>query len=338
MKSLIRFPTFFKPPANLTCIDLVLTNSNRSFQNSCTIETGLSDFHKMIVTVLKIYFQKREAKVINYRDYRNFSNEEFRQQVLKDILKATQNGDIVSYESFLSICQQALESRAPKKQKYVRSNHSPFINKTIMDRSRLRKKSLKTRSNEDKKAYNTQRNYCLTLVRKAKKDYYNNLDHENVTDNKTFWKSIKPFFSEKGSTHDKIALVEQDLILDKNDNVAEVLKKNFINVVSNLNVLKYHDKSVNIDHIDDLIARSIEQYKNHPSIVAIKSKTTNKYFKFHSISKAEIEKKILNLDPSKACQDSDIPTKVIKSNSDLFTDALCSKFNRSFETIVFHHK
>ena len=69
----------------------------------------------MIVTVLKIYFQKREAKVINYRDYRNFSNEEFRQQVLKDILKATQNGNIVSYESFLSICQQALVSRAPKK-------------------------------------------------------------------------------------------------------------------------------------------------------------------------------------------------------------------------------
>ena len=338
MKSLIRFPTFFKPPANLTCIDLVLTNSNRSFQNSCTIETGLSDFHKMIVTVLKIYFQKREAKVINYRDYRNFSNEEFRQQVLKDILKATQNGDIVSYESFLSICQQALESRAPKKQKYVRSNHSPFINKTIMDRSRLRKKSLKTRSNEDKKAYNTQRNYCLTLVRKAKKDYYNNLDHENVTDNKTFWKSIKPFFSEKGSTHNKITLVEQGLILDKNDNAAEVLNKFFINVVSNLNIPKYHDKSVNIDYIEDPIARSIEQYKNHPSIVAIKSKSTNKYFKFNSISKAEIEKEILNLDSSKACQDSDIPTKVIKSNSDLFTDALCSKFNRSFETIVFHHK
>ena len=51
---------------------------------------------------------------MNYRDYRNFSNEEFRQQVLKDISKATQNGDIVSYKS-LSICQQAPDSRAPKK-------------------------------------------------------------------------------------------------------------------------------------------------------------------------------------------------------------------------------
>ena len=66
-----------------------------------------------------------------------------------------------------------------------------------MDRSLLRNKVLKTRSNEDKKAYNTQRNYCLMLVWKAKKDYYNNLDHENITDNKNIWKSIKPFFLKK---------------------------------------------------------------------------------------------------------------------------------------------
>ena len=54
MKSLIRVPTCYKNPANATCIDLMLTNSNWSFQTSCKIETGLSHFHKMIVTVLKI--------------------------------------------------------------------------------------------------------------------------------------------------------------------------------------------------------------------------------------------------------------------------------------------
>ena len=43
----------------------------------------------------------------------------------------------------------------------------------------------------------------------------------------------------------------------------------------------------------------------------------------------------MSLDSSKACQDSDIPTKVIKSNSDIFTDALYSEFNRSLETSVF---
>ena len=43
----------------------------------------------------------------------------------------------------------------------------------------------------------------------------------------------------------------------------------------------------------------------------------------------------MNLDSSKACQDSDIPTKVVKSNSDIFRNALYSEFNRSLETTIF---
>ena len=72
---------------------------------------------------------------------------------------------------------------------------------------------------------------------------------------------------------------------------------------------KYHGKSVKIHYIEDTITRSIKQYKNHPSIVVIKYKSTNKYFKFNSVYKSEIEKEILNLDSLKACQDSDIQKK-----------------------------
>ena len=64
LKNLIKVPTCFKNPENPKCIDLMLTSSYRSFQNSCAIETGLSDFHKMIVTVMKAYFQKQKPKVI----------------------------------------------------------------------------------------------------------------------------------------------------------------------------------------------------------------------------------------------------------------------------------
>ena len=49
--------------------------------------------------------------------------------------------------------------------------------------------------------------------------------------------------------------------MDKNDNVTEVLNNSFTNAISNLNIPKYLDNSVNINHIDDVIARSIEQYK-----------------------------------------------------------------------------
>ena len=71
-KNLIKEPTCFKNPVNPTCIDLMLTNSYRSFQNSCAIETGLSDFHRMIVTVMKAY------RVVTYRDYKNFSENDYR--------------------------------------------------------------------------------------------------------------------------------------------------------------------------------------------------------------------------------------------------------------------
>ena len=78
-KNLIKVPTRFKNPERPTSIDVMLTNSYRSFQNSCAIETGLSDFHKMIVTILKTYFQKKEPKIIQYRDYKNFSEVEYRE-------------------------------------------------------------------------------------------------------------------------------------------------------------------------------------------------------------------------------------------------------------------
>ena len=55
-KSLIKKPTCFKNPDSPTCIDLILTNRQKSFQNSTIIETGLSDYHKLTVTVCVCVF------------------------------------------------------------------------------------------------------------------------------------------------------------------------------------------------------------------------------------------------------------------------------------------
>ena len=64
LKNLIKVPTCFKNPDNPKTIDLMLTNSVHSFQNSCALEIGLSDFHKMTVTVLKSYLEKKQPKII----------------------------------------------------------------------------------------------------------------------------------------------------------------------------------------------------------------------------------------------------------------------------------
>ena len=63
-------------------IDLVLTNLVCCFQKSCALEAGLSDFHKMTVTVLKSYLEKEQPKIIFYRDFGKLLNSHFRKQFL----------------------------------------------------------------------------------------------------------------------------------------------------------------------------------------------------------------------------------------------------------------
>ena len=65
LKSLIKEPTSYKNPNKPTCIDLILTNVPRMFQSTCVLETGLSDFHLMTVTVMKKTFKKMRPRVIN---------------------------------------------------------------------------------------------------------------------------------------------------------------------------------------------------------------------------------------------------------------------------------
>ena len=53
LKCIIKESTCYKNPDNRTCIDLILINYPRNFQESSTLETGLSNFHKMVLTVFK---------------------------------------------------------------------------------------------------------------------------------------------------------------------------------------------------------------------------------------------------------------------------------------------
>ena len=77
LRNLIKEPTCFKNPENPTSTDLILTNNPPSLKNTYVIETGLSDFHKMIVAVMKMHFPKMKPQVVSYRKYKDFHNETF---------------------------------------------------------------------------------------------------------------------------------------------------------------------------------------------------------------------------------------------------------------------
>ena len=76
-------------------------------------------------------------------------------------------------DDFLISCNKILDKYAPRKKRYVRGNHSPFMNKNlskaIMLRKKLRNIFLKNRAEENKDRYTKQRNLCVTLLPKSKR-------------------------------------------------------------------------------------------------------------------------------------------------------------------------
>ena len=171
LKNLIKGPTCYKNPDKPSCIDLILSNRSKSFHSSHIVETGISDFHKMTVSVMKIFFKKQKPNVIYYRDYKKFSNDQFRADFVDELMKG--NIKISRLDIFTGTALQILGKYAPMKQKTIRANESPFMNrsikKEIMNRSRLKNKFLKENSEENRLAYNKQRNLCTSLLRKEKK-------------------------------------------------------------------------------------------------------------------------------------------------------------------------
>ena len=147
-KNIMKEKTCFKNPENPTCIDLILTNRPRSFQNSTFIEKGLPDLQKMCVTVMKMYYCKRKPSVITNRQFKHFSNIVFMQALEKHLTKCKQFDNISSnlfketvniidlekhstkFEHFDNVPSSLfketvniiLEKHLPTKKKYVRAN------------------------------------------------------------------------------------------------------------------------------------------------------------------------------------------------------------------------
>ena len=61
LKHLIKNKTCFKNSAKPTYIDLIVTNGQKCFQDTVVSETAWSGFHKMNVTVMKIYYAKKKT-------------------------------------------------------------------------------------------------------------------------------------------------------------------------------------------------------------------------------------------------------------------------------------
>ena len=93
-------------------------------------ETGLSDFHKMSATVMKMYYTKQKPSIVHYRKFKNVFNDSF----IKDtelLLSKLCDQQNVPFKIIKESVNVTLDKHTPLKKRYVRDKQSPFMNKKL---------------------------------------------------------------------------------------------------------------------------------------------------------------------------------------------------------------
>ena len=162
--NLIKGPGCFKS-ANGSMMDLFLTTNKYLFQKKTNyFETGISDRHHLVATVLKTTYERFPPKLLTYRSYEHPLNDSLKNK-FKSEAYTIQSRHFGSLKSVFTV--------APFEKRIVRENIKPhltsLIRKETKARSRLKNKANKNGKKEDLKAYKKQQNLVLKLKRKTKK-------------------------------------------------------------------------------------------------------------------------------------------------------------------------
>ena len=118
-------------------------------------------------------------------------------------------------------------------------------------------------------------------------------------------------------------------VISEDKAVAEVFNKFFVNIIPNLKIPINHNNDTDLLVTNDQVANALNKFRDHPSIIMIKNKRkVYQGFSFGSVTYDDILKKTNNLATAKASQQSDVPTKILKQNSDYFAGYFCGNINQ----------
>ena len=125
LKNLISKYTCFKNIDNLSCIDLILTNHRKCFQESGTFETGLFDFHNLRYTVTKSYFLKQRPRIINNTNYAKLDNNMFR------VLTSFKTIPVEQFKELIDVTKNVLNKDDPKNKNTLETTKITFMIKSL---------------------------------------------------------------------------------------------------------------------------------------------------------------------------------------------------------------
>lgn len=122
LKNLIKLCTCYKNPENPTCINLMLTNVPVSFHITLELEADLIDFHFNTLAFMRKGCTNFQSRINSYRSYKNFSNENFRANLLHNLWKANLVKNVDGFRKLGDVGFEALNKYTPCRKKHAQSN------------------------------------------------------------------------------------------------------------------------------------------------------------------------------------------------------------------------
>ena len=170
----------------------------------------------------------------------------------------------------------------------MRGNQKPHVDKNlpkaIMKRSQIKKKANRAKQIQDVTKYKKQQNLVVKLNREWKTQYFDNI--QTSKNSKPFWDKCEPYFLYKNAhgnpkiilfekekiITNKNEVVQKEILLVNNDEIAKTFNNHFSEIVEKLNTFKWPSNETYENMHNEKLTNIIKKFDNHPSIMKIKSK------------------------------------------------------------------
>ena len=148
------------------------------------------------------------------------------------------------------------------------------------------------------KLFKRQRNFCSRLYKREKKQTL--ITFNKITNNKLFWKIVKPLLSDKGVNTTKVSLVDGGKTVTENKEVKKTLNHYFRTEVRFPDIIENKCLPTETENLEDPVEIAIKKFENHRSVLSIKETINiNKLFQFSEITTEEILSVISNCESKK---------------------------------------
>ena len=338
------FEQLIKQPTNLTIhgetlIDVILCSNPSLCLKSGVKDTGLSDSHSMVYVVMKIKADRLPARNVTYRCYKQFNEEQYSEDISQIPLSVCEVFDDPSdnYWMLQTMLKEIMDEHAPLKTMKVRAKEPPFMNgelrRAVRVKTRLHNIYRKRPTKHNWERYRQQRNVTTNIRKNAIRDYFNHKCSGGPR-NCNFWKTMKPFLTNKGAKDGSSIMIRTEDYIETNPKeVANLMNNFYVNIATEIGGKISLDQGIlsNKDHI----SKCVTHFKDHTSIKNITECMGKSDFTFEHTDASTVEKIVKCLNTSKATGCDHIPAKLLKPVASTLSHHISTIFNQCVDTCTF---